>query len=151
MKKIYIISKLHAMPSLYHQVNFWCILNYESLFTTITICTFSYIHLYKSLSCIWNSGCYFQVGNSLKLGMPILTAFRTALGTWASWVEKNINTNRTQVFFRTFEPSHWGYAFSIGNMTLFSSISGFPIIHWKLLSRYRTMNEFSLLKLVGLS
>ncbi|KAG2716371.1 hypothetical protein I3760_03G122700 [Carya illinoinensis] len=57
---------------------------------------------------LFETGCYFQVGNSLKLGMPILTAFRTALGTWASWVEKNINTNRTQVFFRTFEPSHWG-------------------------------------------
>ncbi|XP_059433036.1 protein trichome berefringence-like 7 isoform X2 [Corylus avellana] len=56
---------------------------------------------------LFQSGCYFQVGNSLKLGMPIPTAYRTALGTWGSWVERNINTNRTRVFFRTFEPSHW--------------------------------------------
>ncbi|KAB1210310.1 Protein trichome berefringence-like 7 [Morella rubra] len=56
---------------------------------------------------LFESGCYFQVGNSLKLGMPISTAFKTAIDTWASWVQKNINTNRTHVFFRTFEPSHW--------------------------------------------
>ncbi|KAK1267015.1 hypothetical protein QJS04_geneDACA009027 [Acorus gramineus] len=53
-------------------------------------------------------GCYFQVGGALKLGMPIPTAFREALDTWASWVERTINFNRTRVFFRSFEPSHWG-------------------------------------------
>ncbi|KAJ0096788.1 hypothetical protein Patl1_27867 [Pistacia atlantica] len=47
------------------------------------------------------------VGDSIKLGMSIPTAFRLALGTWASWVEKTIDTNKTHVFFRTFEPSHW--------------------------------------------
>lgn len=52
-------------------------------------------------------GCYFQVGDSLRLGMPISTAFARALDTWASWVETMINRNRTSVFFRTFESSHW--------------------------------------------
>lgn len=56
-------------------------------------------------------GCYFQVGNSVKLGMSIATAFRTALNTWASWVDNMINPNRTHVFFRTFEPSHWRYTY----------------------------------------
>ncbi|KAK7838104.1 protein trichome berefringence-like 7 [Quercus suber] len=56
---------------------------------------------------LFETGCYFQVRNTLKLGMPISAAYRTALGTWASWVERNINTNRTRVFFRSFEPSHW--------------------------------------------
>ncbi|KAK9944071.1 hypothetical protein M0R45_009655 [Rubus argutus] len=56
---------------------------------------------------LFELGCYFQVGKSLKLGMPITTAFKKALYTWASWVETTINTNRTSVFFRTFEPSHW--------------------------------------------
>ncbi|KAF4370455.1 hypothetical protein F8388_016192 [Cannabis sativa] len=56
---------------------------------------------------LFKIGCYFQVGNFLKLGMSIPTAYRTALDTWASWVEKSIDTNRTQIFFRTFEPSHW--------------------------------------------
>ncbi|XP_020589526.1 protein trichome berefringence-like 7 [Phalaenopsis equestris] len=56
---------------------------------------------------LFDVGCYFQVGSSLKLGMPITSAFRMALGTWASWVESSINSTRTHVFFRTFEPSHW--------------------------------------------
>ncbi|ONK56530.1 uncharacterized protein A4U43_C10F9750 [Asparagus officinalis] len=54
-----------------------------------------------------DSGCYFQAAQSLKLGLSITSAFRMALNTWASWVETRINTNKTHVFFRTYEPSHW--------------------------------------------
>ncbi|XP_010551169.1 PREDICTED: protein trichome berefringence-like 7 [Tarenaya hassleriana] len=57
---------------------------------------------------LFETGCYFQVGNSVKLGMSIRAAFRLALDTWASWVENTIDTSRTRVLFRTFEPSHWG-------------------------------------------
>ncbi|XP_057972966.1 protein trichome berefringence-like 7 [Malania oleifera] len=56
---------------------------------------------------LFGTGCYFQQGGSLKLGMPIMTAFRTALNTWASWVESKVNSSRTHIFFRTFESSHW--------------------------------------------
>lgn len=56
---------------------------------------------------LFETGCYFQVGSSLKLGMSIPGAFRVALDTWASWVERAIDRKRTSVFFRTFEPSHW--------------------------------------------
>lgn len=56
---------------------------------------------------LFDVGCYFQAGGYLKLGMSITSAFRVALETWALWVETTVNTNRTQVFFRTFEPSHW--------------------------------------------
>ncbi|KAG8660575.1 hypothetical protein MANES_02G175100v8 [Manihot esculenta] len=56
---------------------------------------------------LFEMGCYFQINGSLKLGMPITTAFKTALNTWASWAETTINTNKTSVFFRTFESSHW--------------------------------------------
>lgn len=56
---------------------------------------------------LFNMGCYFQIGGRLKLGMSINGAFKTALSTWKSWVESKINTSRTDVFFRTFESSHW--------------------------------------------
>ncbi|KAL0332677.1 UNVERIFIED_CONTAM: protein trichome berefringence-like 7 [Sesamum calycinum] len=56
---------------------------------------------------LFGTGCYFQVGESLKLGMSIATAFRTALQTWASWVDSTIDPEKTRIFFRTFEPSHW--------------------------------------------
>ncbi|XP_054788937.1 protein trichome berefringence-like 7 isoform X1 [Prosopis cineraria] len=57
---------------------------------------------------LFDAGWYFQVGDSLKLGMPINSAFRAALHTWASWVENTVNTSITKIFFRTFESSHWG-------------------------------------------
>ncbi|XP_052883533.1 protein trichome berefringence-like 7 [Gossypium arboreum] len=56
---------------------------------------------------LFDMGRYFQAGRSLKLGMGIASAFRTALETWVSWVESSVNRNRTRVFFRTFESSHW--------------------------------------------
>jgi len=56
---------------------------------------------------LFNTGCYFQAGHALKLGTTIDAAFRMALQTWASWVEKRVDLNRTHVFFRTYEPSHW--------------------------------------------
>ncbi|XP_059631660.1 protein trichome berefringence-like 7 [Cornus florida] len=56
---------------------------------------------------LFEMGCYFQVGGRMKLGMSITAAFRTALDTWASWVENMVDSNRTHVFFRTFEASHW--------------------------------------------
>ncbi|XP_038695175.1 protein trichome berefringence-like 7 isoform X1 [Tripterygium wilfordii] len=56
---------------------------------------------------LFATGCYFQVDGALKLGMPITSAFKIALETWASWVDTTINSNRTRVYFRTFESSHW--------------------------------------------
>ncbi|KAL1309780.1 hypothetical protein HN51_052486 [Arachis hypogaea] len=56
---------------------------------------------------LFDMGWYFQVGSSVKLGMTINSAYNTALNTWASWVENSVNMNRTRVFFRTFESSHW--------------------------------------------
>ncbi|KAL2906782.1 Protein trichome berefringence-like 7 [Bienertia sinuspersici] len=56
---------------------------------------------------LYESGCYFQLGGLLKLGMSIPSAYKIAMSTWASWVENSINSTRTRVFFRTFEPSHW--------------------------------------------
>ncbi|XP_057416846.1 protein trichome berefringence-like 7 isoform X1 [Lotus japonicus] len=56
---------------------------------------------------LFDLGCFFKVGNSLKLGMSIPDAFKIALETWTSWVERKIDKNRTRVYFRTFEPSHW--------------------------------------------
>lgn len=52
-------------------------------------------------------GCYFQVEKSIKLGLNLETAYRIALGTWANWVKSKVNVNKTQVFFRSYEPAHW--------------------------------------------
>ncbi|KAK8594097.1 hypothetical protein V6N13_125907 [Hibiscus sabdariffa] len=80
---------------------------------------------------LFDMGCYFQTGRSLKLGMGITTAFRTALKTWATWVETSVNRNRTRVFFRTFESSHW--ICDMRNICTVSDI--FPI--WRRTSPHR--------------
>ncbi|EYU17410.1 hypothetical protein MIMGU_mgv1a008666mg [Erythranthe guttata] len=58
---------------------------------------------------LFDMGWYFQIGGKMKLGMSINNAFRVALATWQSWVENSVNPNRTRVFFRTFESTHWMY------------------------------------------
>ncbi|KAL6515462.1 hypothetical protein OROHE_018496 [Orobanche hederae] len=56
----------------------------------------------------WNPAKLFEmIGGRIKFGMPISSAFKVALATWQSWIDNAINPNRTQVFFRTFESSHW--------------------------------------------
>ncbi len=56
-----------------------------------------------------DSGRYFQVGSSLRLGMDMESAYRTAVATWADWVKQYIDTNKTHVFFRNYEPHSWGH------------------------------------------
>ncbi|XP_057966695.1 protein trichome birefringence-like 6 [Malania oleifera] len=50
---------------------------------------------------------YYQEGNLLHPHLDVLTAFRRAMTTWASWVDKHINPGKTQVFFRSSAPSHF--------------------------------------------
>ncbi|CAI8615191.1 unnamed protein product [Vicia faba] len=50
---------------------------------------------------------YYQEGTMVHPRLNVSTAFRKALTTWASWVDKHINSKKTQVFFRTSAPSHF--------------------------------------------
>ncbi|KAM0843839.1 hypothetical protein ACQ4PT_057442 [Festuca glaucescens] len=56
---------------------------------------------------LFDMGCYFEAGGLLKLGTSVNSAFKMALETWASWVKEKVDLERTRVFFRTYEPSHW--------------------------------------------
>ncbi|KGN44504.1 protein trichome berefringence-like 7 [Cucumis sativus] len=51
--------------------------------------------------------CFFQIGNSLEFGISVIDGYKMALNTWADWAEANINPNRTTLFFRTIESTHW--------------------------------------------
>ncbi|CAB4291886.1 unnamed protein product [Prunus armeniaca] len=50
---------------------------------------------------------YYQEGGQIHPQLDVSTAFRKALMTWASWVDKRINPRKTQVFFRSSAPSHF--------------------------------------------
>ncbi|KAH0462682.1 hypothetical protein IEQ34_010257 [Dendrobium chrysotoxum] len=50
---------------------------------------------------------YYQEGGKVHSHLDVSTAFRKALTTWASWVDRNVNANKTQVFFRSSAPTHF--------------------------------------------
>lgn len=50
---------------------------------------------------------YYQEGNQVHPQLDVSIAFRRALMTWASWVDRHINPRKTRVFFRSSAPSHF--------------------------------------------
>ncbi|KAK8718038.1 hypothetical protein V6N13_045287 [Hibiscus sabdariffa] len=54
-----------------------------------------------------NRGCYFQEGMEVSLEMDIATAFVKSIETLLNFVRGQVNTNKTQVYFRTYSPEHF--------------------------------------------
>ncbi|KAL5540090.1 hypothetical protein UlMin_043161 [Ulmus minor] len=50
---------------------------------------------------------YYQEGNYVHPRLKVLEAYKRALTTWAKWVDNNIDSNRTQVFFRGYSVTHF--------------------------------------------
>ncbi|GLJ20739.1 hypothetical protein SUGI_0377940 [Cryptomeria japonica] len=58
---------------------------------------------------------YYQEGDQVLPRLDVLTAFRRALTTWASWVDTHIDSRKTRVFYRSYSPSHfWGGQWNSG-------------------------------------
>ncbi|XP_074319256.1 protein trichome birefringence-like 42 [Silene latifolia] len=56
---------------------------------------------------------YYELGGKLIKNMDHMQAFKIALGTWAKWVDSNINPSKTQVFYQGVSAVHmngseWG-------------------------------------------
>ncbi|PQP93574.1 protein trichome birefringence-like 43 [Prunus yedoensis var. nudiflora] len=51
----------------------------------------------------WN---FIQVGNETYKDMDRLVAYEKALNTWATWVDSNVDSNKTKVFFQGVSPDH---------------------------------------------
>ena len=50
---------------------------------------------------------YYKEGNHVYRSLEVLDAYKRALTTWARWVDKNIDSRRTQVVFRGYSLSHF--------------------------------------------
>ncbi|XP_072959314.1 protein trichome birefringence-like 2 [Typha angustifolia] len=50
---------------------------------------------------------YYQEGNYVYPVLKVMEAYKKALTTWATWVDKNINSKRTQVVFRGYSLTHF--------------------------------------------
>ncbi|KAL6547355.1 hypothetical protein OROMI_023076 [Orobanche minor] len=50
---------------------------------------------------------YYQEGNYVHPRLKVLEAYKRALVTWARWVDKNIDRNKTEVIFRGYSVTHF--------------------------------------------
>ncbi|KAK6117939.1 hypothetical protein DH2020_048344 [Rehmannia glutinosa] len=50
---------------------------------------------------------YYQEGNYVHPRLKVLEAYKRALATWAHWVDKNIDSNKTEVIFRGYSVTHF--------------------------------------------
>ncbi|KAH9304709.1 hypothetical protein KI387_009113 [Taxus chinensis] len=50
---------------------------------------------------------YYQEGDEVYGRLDVLTAFRRALMTWGKWIDENLNTAKTHVFYRGYSPAHF--------------------------------------------
>uniref|UniRef100_A0A2P2K6N4 Uncharacterized protein n=2 Tax=Rhizophora mucronata TaxID=61149 RepID=A0A2P2K6N4_RHIMU len=61
----------------------------------------------------WNNekttreGIYFEEGAQVRLDMRVEQAYRRSIETLMQWIETKVDTNKTQVYFRTFSPVHF--------------------------------------------
>ncbi|CAO2824215.1 unnamed protein product [Amaranthus hypochondriacus] len=53
------------------------------------------------------SGCYFEEGGVLKSNMTVDTAFKRSIETLLNWIDTQVNTTKTSVFFRSYAPVHF--------------------------------------------
>ncbi|KAL0848643.1 hypothetical protein Bca101_021890 [Brassica carinata] len=103
---------------------------------------------------------YYQEGDLVHPKLDVSTAFKKALQTWSSWVDRNVDPKRTRVFFRSAAPSHFrGGEWNSGghcreankllNQTFKPSYSGKNIIVEEVLKQMKT--PVTLLNVSGLS
>ncbi|GAA0162358.1 hypothetical protein LIER_39401 [Lithospermum erythrorhizon] len=50
---------------------------------------------------------YIQDGPKIVKDMDRLTAFYKGMSTWARWVDQNVDTTKTKVFFQGISPTHY--------------------------------------------
>lgn len=59
----------------------------------------------------WDEFCrwdYFHHDGKMVETMEMDLALEAAMKTWSSWIDQNVDTNKTVVFFRSISPEHKG-------------------------------------------
>ncbi|XP_026439418.1 protein trichome birefringence-like 2 [Papaver somniferum] len=57
---------------------------------------------------------FFKEGDNLYPQLDVNEAYRKGLTTWRKWVDKHIDSNKTQVVFRGFSPTHFKGTWTTG-------------------------------------
>ncbi|CAN1852300.1 Protein trichome birefringence-like 11 [Linum perenne] len=61
-------------------------------------------------------GTYFQVEDKVSINMSVKEAYKRSMETVKHWILNEVNTTKTQVFFRTYSPVHFRYFFTFSYM-----------------------------------
>lgn len=64
---------------------------------------------------------YYKEGDYLYPEFDSVEAYRRALRTWASWIDKNVNPAKQLVFYRGYSSAHFRYCVAGYPATIFSS------------------------------
>lgn len=56
-------------------------------------------------------GSYFQEGDKVKMDMKVEDAYHRSIETVVDYIHTKLDTNKTQVFFRTYAPVHFRFDF----------------------------------------
>lgn len=51
----------------------------------------------------------YEIGNKILTDMDVKEAYKTALTTWANWIDSNVDPTKTRVFFQGISPVHYQY------------------------------------------
>ncbi|KAF8006842.1 hypothetical protein BT93_K0992 [Corymbia citriodora subsp. variegata] len=54
-------------------------------------------------------GFYFEEKGAVNMTMDSTAAFRSSLQTWKLWAERNLDLERSHVFFRSYSPVHYSH------------------------------------------
>jgi len=52
---------------------------------------------------------YYQEGSHVYNELNVLEAFRRAITTWSRWIDANIDSSKSMIFFRGYSASHFRY------------------------------------------
>lgn len=63
-----------------------------------------FISFTNFFGCRWD---YMQEGTKVSKDMDRLIAFYKGLTTWARWVDQNVDSSKTKVFFQGISPTHY--------------------------------------------
>lgn len=63
----------------------------------------------EMIMCRWD---YIDSGGKLYQDMDRVVALERGVKTWARWVDSNVDTSRTRVFFQSISPTHYEYVFT---------------------------------------
>ncbi|CAN1310589.1 Protein trichome birefringence-like 10 [Linum perenne] len=101
-------------------------------------------------------GTYFQVEDKVSINMSVKEAYKRSMETVKHWILNEVNTTKTQVFFRTYSPVHFRYFFTFSYMdkivvSQLGTWTTFEVSTNVLSNRTKEVMRYELLNITGMT